>query len=221
MPGTVVIKPLEANFDNDLNKELAAGTSPYCVVTMGDKKIKGPSCKKGGKHPFWKGTFRLPRNEEPYCFIEIKNHQITPHEVIGVSEININELLIHGKTTKWYEVYFRKKQAGKILIEASIENSDIPLLEYDEIQDKEISEILPNENFVVKDNSFGLNLSEDVREKNDSFEEVIEKLENLGSNEEDTKEALGESLPIIMPEMIEDQGMIVNKADNLNASNAV
>jgi len=184
------------------------------------KKVEGASCKKGGKHPFWKGTFRLPINNESYCFIEIKNHQITPHEVIGVSEINLNELLSQGKTTKWYEVYFRKRQAGQILIEASIENTETPsnFSEFDEAQDKEISEILPNENFLVKDNSFGLNLSEDGKEKDNSFDEVIEKLEHLGSNEEDTKEALGESLPVIMPEMIEDQNLILNKANNLNAT---
>jgi len=223
MPGTIVIKPLKANFENDLKLELAEGVKPYCVATMGDKTITGPTCQKAGKHPFWKGTFHFPIHDEKFCFIEIKNNQIATHEVIGVSEIDIKEVNKEGKLTKWYDVYFKKRRAGKILIETSIEDEELPMqfLEFDGKDGHEISIIQASEDHVLKESEIQslseFNLKDEKLD--DSQDEVIDKLANLDSNEEATKEALGESLPLPVDEDLVEQNIVVTKeSGTLNAT---
>jgi len=190
---------------------------------MGDKTITGPTCKKGGKYPFWKGTFQFPVHDEKYCFIEIKNNQIAAHEVIGVSEIDIKEVNKEGKMTKWYDVYFKKKHAGKILIETSMEEEDLPMqfLEFDGKGGHEISMIQSNEDHVLKESEIqGLsNFNLKDEKLDDSSEGIIEKLANLDCNEEATKEALGESLPLPVDEDLFEQNIVVTKETGaLNAT---
>jgi len=224
MPGTIVIKPLKADFENDLKIELAEGVKPYCVATMGDKTIKGPTCQKSGKHPFWKGTFHFPVHDEKYCFIEIKNNQIASHEVIGVSEIDIKEVNKEGKLTKWYDVYFKKKRAGKILIETSIEDEELPMqfLEFDGKDGHEISIIQSSEDHVLKESEIqGLSTFNLKDEKLDDSteEEIIEKFAGLDGDDEATKEDLGESLPLPVDEDLVDQNIVVTKESGaLNAT---
>jgi hypothetical protein len=173
MPGTIVIKPLLANFDNDLSVELVDTVNPYCVVSMGDKKVSGPTCKKGGKYPFWKGTFLLPRGDEHYCFIEIKNNRIAPSQIIGVSEINIDEVADKGKVAQWYDVFYQKKAAGKIFIEAAFEDLVQPeqFLDYNESE---------GENYASKEGlSFSVEESEKIPEEPD-----LKTNENFPVNEE-------------------------------------
>jgi hypothetical protein len=189
MPGTIVIKPLLANFDNDLSVELVDNVNPYCVVSVGEKKVAGPTCKKGGKYPFWRGTFLLPREDEHHCFIEIKNNQLPLSQVIGVSEINIDEVADKGKVTKWYDVYYKKKPAGKIFIEAAYEDLVKPeqFLDFEEPS---------GENYISKE---GLSVSQEEAEKiSEEFDlndrEISLPKEELGSSQKE--EVFGETEPV-------------------------
>jgi hypothetical protein len=239
MPGTLVIKPLLANLDNDLEVELADNVNPYCVVSLGDKKVTGPTCKKGGKYPFWKGTFLLPRENEHFCFIEIKNKQLAPHQIIGVSEINIDEVADKGKVTKWYDVYFHKKPAGKIFVEAAFENLVKPeqFLDYNEPEGEnsppkeglganlkeeplvETESIPDRDKILLREDKLGLLENMDLEAENlvsnenarPKNENQLLKPENLFVIKEVSRDSIGNSEPTIRSPYILEEKLIDDK----------
>jgi len=116
MPGTITFKPIEANITR--NTELIGKMDPYCLFHVGDQKIKGQVCKKGGKHPMWEDIISVPVTNQPICTVDIKDKDILLDDKIGTFEVDLREIESQGMTKKWYPIFHKDKPAGEILMEA-------------------------------------------------------------------------------------------------------
>jgi hypothetical protein len=125
MRGTVFIRPLEAKLFRDV--ELFKKMDPYCLVTLGDRSLKGTICKKGGKHPSWDDIMAFRVTNEPVCVVELMDKDtLTPDDTIGVCEVDLQEVEEEGRVIKWYELHYKRKLAGEILVEAIFTLDECP-----------------------------------------------------------------------------------------------
>jgi len=116
MPGTFVFRPLEANLTH--NTDLLTKMNPYCSFILGNERIKGQICKKGGKHPHWNDSITVPATNEGLLVMELLDHdRITKDDSIGACTIDLSEVQSRGQVSKWYPLTHKNKPAGEILLE--------------------------------------------------------------------------------------------------------
>jgi len=117
MSGTLVFKPLEAKLTHDT--EVLGKMDPYVQVLIGDKKVQGKVCTDGGKHPKWNDAISVQRAFEPVCYLEVLDKDtFSKDDIIGVGQIDLNQLAPGTVSAKWYPLFYKQKPAGEILIEA-------------------------------------------------------------------------------------------------------
>jgi len=118
MPGTFTFKPIEANLTH--NTDLIGRMNPYCTFIVGDTRIKGQICKKGGKHPHWNDTITVPVNSnDAQVVVELMDKdKITHDDSIGSCVLDLHEVQACGQMSKWYPLTYKNKPAGEILMEA-------------------------------------------------------------------------------------------------------
>ena len=126
MHGTITVRPIEAKLYRDV--ELFRKMDPYCLITLGIHTIKGSICKKGGKRPFWDDIIIFRGTPDSNIVIQLMDKDtLTSDDLIGVCEIDLQEVDEEGKIAKWYELHYKKKLAGEILIETTFtENQQGP-----------------------------------------------------------------------------------------------
>jgi len=119
MPGTITLRPLEANLTH--NTDLLTKMNPYCSFILGGSKFNSQICKKGGKHPHWSDAVTIPYLNETTMVIELMDKdKVTKDDVIGGCSVNLSELQGAGGS-KWYPLFYKNKPAGEILLEANFE----------------------------------------------------------------------------------------------------
>jgi len=117
MPGTFILKPIEANLTH--STELIGKMNPYCSVIVGNERIKGQICKKGGKHPHWNDAVTIPASSQSTVVLELMDHdRITHDDNIGTCMIDLSEVQSRGTVSRWYPLTYKNKPAGEILLEA-------------------------------------------------------------------------------------------------------
>jgi hypothetical protein len=80
--------------------------------------MKGAVCKKGGKHPVWDEVMAFKTTSEPAITLELMDKDtLTSDNIIGVCEIDLEEVEEEGRMAKWYELHYKRKLAGEILVE--------------------------------------------------------------------------------------------------------
>jgi len=131
MQGSIFVRPIEAKLYRDV--ELFHKMDPYCFLTLGSQSIKGTVCKKGGKRPFWDDIVVFQNTSDPVCVLELMDKDtLTSDDMIGICEIDLHEVEDEGKVLKWYELHYKRKLAGEILIETTFtreqDGPDSPLL---------------------------------------------------------------------------------------------
>jgi len=118
--GSLIVRPIEAKLYRDV--ELFRKMDPYCILTLGDQTVKGTICKKGGKRPFWDDIIIFRGTQHPVCTLELMDKDtLTSDDLIGVCEIDLQEVEEETKVTKWYELHYKRKLAGEILIETTFD----------------------------------------------------------------------------------------------------
>lgn len=116
MSGTIVIKPLQAKLTRDV--DVLSKMDPYCLVMIGNQKVHGTVCKSGGKTPKWEESITVRRNNEPFLYIEVKDKDtFSSDEIIGVCQINLDELSSQSVTARWQPLFYNQKPAGDLLVE--------------------------------------------------------------------------------------------------------
>jgi len=127
MPGTVTLRPILAklgDFTTALNESALAKSDSYCIAIIGKEHAESTVCKDGGKNPSWNDSLSVKRTEEePYCFLEIKDKSLLKDKTLGIAAIDLEELKHGGQTKRWYELFHNKQPAGGILIEAEVVNT--------------------------------------------------------------------------------------------------
>jgi len=117
MPGTFVFKPLEANLTH--NTDLIGKMNPYCAFVLGNERVKGQVCKKGGKHPHWNDAVSIPATNQSTIVLELMDQdRITHDDNIGTCMIDLQEVQSRGQVSRWYPLTYKNKPAGEILMEA-------------------------------------------------------------------------------------------------------
>jgi len=120
MPGTFVFRPIEANLTH--NTDLLTKMNPYCTFILGNERIKGQICKKGGKHPHWNDAVTIPATNQGLLVMELKDHdKITKDDSIGACTIDLSEVQSRGQVSKWYPLTYKNRSAGEILLEATFQ----------------------------------------------------------------------------------------------------
>jgi len=121
MPGTYTFRPIKANITHDT--DWLGKMDPYCSFRVGAERIKGPICKNGGKNPQWENAvINVPSYNEPSLVVDLLDKDKILHDDdIGSFVIDLNEIQSVGQISKWYPIYYRKKPAGEILVEAAFQ----------------------------------------------------------------------------------------------------
>jgi len=127
MPGSLIIKPIEANITSQ-SLEIE-GCDPYCHFIVGDLELRGPICKKGGAHPFWHDSIRLPlRGNTSEFTMQIKHgtcDDADDDDHIASCNINIDEVKSKGKLRKWYSLKYDGESVGDILLDSVYLDDDV------------------------------------------------------------------------------------------------
>ena len=117
MPGTFILKPIEANLTH--NTDLIGRMNPYCSFIVGNTKIKSQVCKKGGKYPHWNDAVTLPVTLESKVMVDLMDKDKLSHDdMIGSFVLDLNEVQSVGQVHRWYPLTYKNKNAGEILLEA-------------------------------------------------------------------------------------------------------
>ena len=116
MPGTFIFRPIEAELQKD--KGLIHKMDSYCRIKIGKHKSKSRVCKEGGVHPHWDDAVIVQRDHETIAVLKIKdNNLLNPHRKVGVSTIDLREVEKEGQVNKWYPLYSKGVEQGKVNIE--------------------------------------------------------------------------------------------------------
>jgi hypothetical protein len=117
MPGTITLRPIEANLTH--NTDLLTKMNPYCVFVLGTQRYNSQICKKGGKHPVWNDAVTIPIANENKILVEVMDKdKISKDDVIGSFMLDINELASQQHINRWYPLFYKNKPAGEILLDA-------------------------------------------------------------------------------------------------------
>jgi len=120
MPGTIILKPLEAKIAFESNSD------SYCVATIGKSIAKSSMSRNSGNFPCWDDAMIVRTGDEPICLLEVKDKDVQAGEIIGAAEIDLKEVTERGKMTKWYELYNKNQAAGQILVEIAYSAGEYP-----------------------------------------------------------------------------------------------
>ena len=115
MPGTFVIKPIEAHLMSG-----AQGTSrmdPFCVFTLGEKSFATRSSQNGGSYPHWSDSVTIPiQGEDTKCMVEIRDEQ-NSHASFGSFSMDLSDLQKKDKVRDWFTISNNDSNAGDVLME--------------------------------------------------------------------------------------------------------
>jgi len=119
MPGTYTFRPIQANLTHDT--DWLGKMDPYCSYRVGATRVKGPVCRNGGKFPKWEdATVNVPAPNDVSMVVDLMDKDKILHDDnIGTFVIDLVEIQNIGRISKWYPVYYHKKPAGEILMEAA------------------------------------------------------------------------------------------------------
>lgn len=124
MPGTIILKPLEAKITTDSPSYCNADS--YCVATIGKSIAKSSMSRNTGKYPCWDDAMTVRTSDEPVCLLEVKDKEVKADDVIGIAQIDLKEVTERGKMTKWYELFNNDNSMGQILVEIAYSAGEYP-----------------------------------------------------------------------------------------------
>jgi hypothetical protein len=124
-PGTLIIKPLEAQLTRDT--KLYGSVDPYVVFSLGENEVKSGVCHHGEKTPYWSDTLTLKKNVEGLLFLEVWNDEPFGRETfMACAGIPLSNISTFNGVSEWFDLQYEDKPAGKIQLnitfQPSIEN---------------------------------------------------------------------------------------------------
>jgi len=123
MPGTLSVRPIQANLTHVTSKVL--GMDPYCLIKVGNKREHSAVCYNGGKHPHWEDTIVLDIENETNFTLELKDKtMLFSDSNIGKVELNLKDIDNQKDSFKWYILMYNNEPAGEILMETFLDTED-------------------------------------------------------------------------------------------------
>jgi len=151
MPGTFTLRPIQATLTHDT--DWLGKMDPYCSYRVGPDRVKGPVCRNGGKFPKWEdATVSIPAMNEPSLLVDLLDKdKLWADGNIGSFVIDLQEIQSRGQLSKWYPVYYHKKPAGEILLEAAFQPEIIQQQPVVQPEPVIIKETIVEEPIIVKE----------------------------------------------------------------------
>jgi len=116
MPGSYILKAIEAHLTH--KTDLLTRMDPYCVFETSAGKIQGSVSQKGGKNPCWNDVVTIPNIGQSNVLVQImEKDTFTRDDVVGTCVIDLNEVQMTGRVSRWYPLNYKNKLAGEILME--------------------------------------------------------------------------------------------------------
>jgi len=124
MPGTLSVRPIQANLSHVTSKVL--GMDPYCLIKVGNRREHSSVCYNGGKHPHWEDTIVLDIGDETKFSVELKDKTMLFSDAnIGRIELDLKDIDNQKDSFKWYILMHNNEPAGEILMETFLDSDDI------------------------------------------------------------------------------------------------
>lgn len=117
---TLLIRPVAAQLTHNTDFFLAR-MDPFVELILGPNRYKTTIHKNGGKRPQWNETFSHPLiGGDSEMTIIVWDQDRRKADLVGEARINLGQVLAHGSSSNWYELFWRGKSAGRILINMEI-----------------------------------------------------------------------------------------------------
>ena len=117
---TLLIRPVAAQLTHNTDFFLAK-MDPFVELILGPNRYKTTIHKNGGKRPQWNETFSHPLiGGDSEMTIIVWDQDRKKADLVGEARINLGQVLAHGSSSNWYELFWRGKSAGRILINMEI-----------------------------------------------------------------------------------------------------
>lgn len=112
----IVVRPLSAKLFRDT--EWIGEMDPFCLVSIGEKKIKTTVHSNGGRFPAWYDELVFLERLEGKVIIKCYNQNLfLPDAFIGSAEIWLKRLLERQCLKKWVNLYYRDRVSGELYVE--------------------------------------------------------------------------------------------------------
>lgn len=120
MGRTLMIRPVAAQLSHKTDFFLFK-MDPFVEIAIGAARYKTTVHKNGGKRPQWNETFthELYGQEDDMTVI-VWDQDKKKVDLVGETRINLGQVLAHGSSSNWYELFWRGKAAGRILLNLEI-----------------------------------------------------------------------------------------------------
>lgn len=117
---TLLIRPVAAQLTHNTDFFLLK-MDPFVEIVVGPARYKTTVHKNGGKRPQWNETFshQLFGGESEMAII-VWDQDRRKADLVGETRINLAQVLAHGSSSNWYELFWRGKSAGRVLINMEI-----------------------------------------------------------------------------------------------------
>lgn len=114
--GNLTITLVEGNLTHDT--ELFGKMDPYAVFTHGSSNHKSHICDDQGKTPKWIDThFEFPiKDLSEEIKMEIFDKDLLKSDLVGNTILRVEDLIVKGGVKNWFDIYYKEKSAGKILL---------------------------------------------------------------------------------------------------------
>lgn len=114
---TLLIRPMSAQLTHN-TEMFFRKMDPQLEITIGGRKYRTTVAHDQGKRPVWQDsiTHILNGDETAMNVIVWDVDKVTRTDLVGDATIPLMETLSRGASSNWYDIYFRGRPAGRILI---------------------------------------------------------------------------------------------------------
>ena len=117
---TLLIRPVAAQLTHNTDFFLMR-MDPFVELIVGPQRYKTTVHKNAGKRPQWNETFSHPlMGAESDLTVIVWDQDRKKADLVGETRINLGQVLAHGSSSNWYELFWRGKTAGRVLINMEI-----------------------------------------------------------------------------------------------------
>ena len=117
---TLLIRPVAAQLSHNTDAFFAR-MDPFVEIIAGPARYKTTVHHNGGKRPQWNETFSHPlTGAENELAIIVWDKDRKKADLVGETRIDLSQVLAHGSSSNWYELFWRGKTAGRILINLEV-----------------------------------------------------------------------------------------------------
>lgn len=120
MSGVLLIKPISAKLKRDT--ETFGKMDPFCRVKIGSDTQETKVHNNGGKFPAWTDTLAFQKTNESLIYVQVWDKDTFKDDLVGECTLPLQSVIDKKKSSEWYTLSFKGKNAGEILMEVTYKN---------------------------------------------------------------------------------------------------